>query len=92
MFTHGIKPWDLPRYTYRDVLITLYGATQNEAPIRRAAYLIHCSLVNTEHRVKINKEWPLPFDQGVEDEVALTIKDRLLKKQEQIQNAGIRTS
>jgi hypothetical protein len=81
-----VKPWELPRYTYREVLITLYGATQNEAPIRRAAYLIHCSLVNEKHRIKINKEWPLPYDVGFDD--VQTTKDRLLKKQEQLKNAG----
>jgi hypothetical protein len=44
------------------VLKTYYGILQSEQGLRRAAYLIHCSLVDKKNRVEINKFWPLPLD------------------------------
>jgi hypothetical protein len=44
------------------VLKTYYGILQNEQGLRRAAYLIHCSLVEKKSRVDIKDYWPLPMD------------------------------
>lgn len=46
--------------SWNEVYLTMQGIVQNEAPIRRAAYLIHRSLV--EKPVDIRNEWPLPLD------------------------------
>jgi membrane protein insertase Oxa1/YidC/SpoIIIJ len=88
LFSHGVKPWELPKYTYREVLLTMWGATQNQEGIRRAAFLIHCSLVAKKDRVKISEVWPLPFD--TETNVHLSTIERLKKRQEELkkQNAN----
>lgn len=51
---------------WNEVYLTLQGIYQQEGAIRRAAYLIHRSLV--EKPVEIMKEWPLPFDDHSEEE------------------------
>lgn len=45
---------------WNEVYLTLVGIWNSEAPLRRAAYLIHRSLV--EKPVNILSEWPLPLD------------------------------
>jgi hypothetical protein len=71
------------------VLKTLYGVTQNEAPIRRAAHLIHCSLIEKNKRVNIQEFWPLPFDEVDEDNHE-SVLARLIRrmKEEKLKNSG----
>jgi hypothetical protein len=41
----------------------IMGIQQKESGLRRAAYIIHCSLVDKKNnRADINKMWPLPLD------------------------------
>lgn len=56
-----MKPWELIRYTWADVMKTIMGIQWKDAGIRRAALLIHWSLVDKGGRIDIDK-WPLPFD------------------------------
>jgi hypothetical protein len=61
---------------------TVYGIQQKTEPIRRAAYLLHCSLIEKKNRIEITEYWPLPFD----EDPALKIAERkqeyeLLKQQ-----------
>jgi hypothetical protein len=42
---------------------TIYGVQQKTESIRRAAYLLHCSLIEKKNRVDIVDYWPLPFDE-----------------------------
>jgi hypothetical protein len=51
---------------WNEVYLTLRGIWQRESGLRRAAYLIHRSLV--EKPVEIMREWPLPFDDNSEVE------------------------
>jgi hypothetical protein len=70
------------------VLKTLYGVTQNEAPIRRAAFLIHCSLIEN-NRVNIQEFWPLPFDDA-DDDNHESVVTRLIRrmKEEKLKQSG----
>jgi hypothetical protein len=47
---------------WNEVYLTLQGIYQSQEGLRRAAYLIHCSLA--EKPTDINKWWPLPFDEN----------------------------
>lgn len=40
----------------------MQGVQHQEQGLRKAAFLIHCSLVERKNRVKIHESWPLPFD------------------------------
>ena len=40
----------------------ILGIQQKDSGLRRAAYLIHCSLVDKKNRVDIGEVFPLPFD------------------------------
>lgn len=52
------------------------GILQSQAPLRRAAYLVHRSLI--EKPVDIEAEWPLPFDIKTDDQASTF--ERLKKK------------
>jgi hypothetical protein len=57
----------------------MWGATQNQEGIRRAAYLIHCSLVDKKNRADIFDFWPLPFDKNTD--AKMSVRQRLLERQ-----------
>jgi hypothetical protein len=42
---------------------TIYGIQQKTEGLRKAAYLLHCSLIEKKNRVDITDYWPLPFDE-----------------------------
>lgn len=57
---------------------TVLGLQQKESGLRRAAFLIHCSLVEKKHRVSEAKYWPLPFD---DNESKTSVFERLKQRQ-----------
>lgn len=65
LYGHGLRPWELSEYTWADVIKTLHGITQSNAPLRQAAYLIHASLIEKNKRVDVVEWMPLPFDEDV---------------------------
>jgi hypothetical protein len=60
---------------------TLYGVQQKTESIRRAAYLLHCSLIDKKNRVDITDYWPLPFDQDEKIIDAEKLKEYKILKQ-----------
>ena len=61
------------------------GIQQKDAGVRRAAFLVHCSLV--EKRANIQKIWPLPFDDNSIDEEK-KLQYQLLKAQLKLKANG----
>jgi hypothetical protein len=51
----------LIRYTFADVIKMYLGIQQSQEGLRRAAFIIHCSLV--KNAAKIEDIYPLPFDE-----------------------------
>jgi hypothetical protein len=68
---------------------TLLGIQQKDEGLRRAAFIIHCSLVNKKDRADIQNIWPLPFDYGhkVETSRIERLKQRLTEFKQK-ENAG----
>lgn len=81
-----MKPWELIRYTWADVMKMILGIQWKDAGIRRAALLIHWSLVDKKSRVGIDK-WPLPFDDKEDDKTSTfsRLKQRQLAAREKYQ-------
>jgi hypothetical protein len=44
---------------------TIYGIQQKQDGLRRAAYIIHCSLV--QKPAQVERLWPLPLDEDQGD-------------------------
>lgn len=64
----------------------ILGIQSKDGGLRRASYIIHCSLVDKNKRADINKVWPLPFD---EEDSHSSVISRLKQKQLELrQNAG----
>jgi hypothetical protein len=66
------------------------GIQQKESGLRRAAYIIHCSLVDKKNRADINKMWPLPLDdkEPSNSSVMSRLKQRQLELRQKQQDAS----
>lgn len=58
---------------------TILGIQQQDEGLRRAAFIIHCSLVNKKDRADIGQVWPLPFDK--QNKEASSRLERLKQRQ-----------
>jgi hypothetical protein len=79
----------LIRYTWADVMKMILGIQQKGEHIRRAAYIIHCSLVEKKHRADMQEIMPLPYDSESEK---TSIISRLKQKQLQLREDARRTT
>jgi hypothetical protein len=68
----------------------IMGIQQKESGLRRAAYIIHCSLVDKKNRADINKMWPLPLDdkEPSNSSVMSRLKQRQLELRQKQQDAS----
>jgi hypothetical protein len=57
---------------------TTLGIQQRDSGLRRAAYLIHCSLIPKKDRIGATEWMPLPFDR---EDTKSNVFDRLKKRQ-----------
>lgn len=70
MLAEGVKPWELLRYTWADCMKLLLGVQQRDEGLRRAAYIIHCSLIPKKDRADISEIFPLPFDTETDEKTS----------------------
>lgn len=66
---------------------TIYGIQQKTESLRKAAYLLHCSLIEKKNRIEITDYWPLPFDEDPSIR-ANARKEEFLRLRAQIFNNG----